>query len=223
MAIANDIQYLRETPERLREILLDYRARIRRIEFDASLSTAGKNERIAAERAAAMRQIDDEEAEARDAKARIQAAVDRTFAQDDRDATAALLREFREWRAWQRVRPVLEQTEPSMLLTRLRQLLQRASEQGDVTTFWACDQELPSFLEVAGQAAMTDQALAILRDAWLPHMSQQQREALAAAKELAENWPSIVMAFRMARQEAGGDSAAIRALPGWRGEAIAVA
>lgn len=222
MAAVDDLTFLRTFASTVSERLMRYRAAVRQVEADYTLSQAGRRERVDALTRTLLADIDGLEQQAKDARQRVAAEVERRFQRDDSDPVRSLLREIREWRCWQRVRPLLDRTDDPMLLTRIEAIARQASAGGDVDVLWSLDAELPIYLEVRGQAGLVAPALAALRRALLPHLAERQREALGWADELAQGWPNVMATLQQARLEASGRSRTA-GLPGWRGESVAVA
>ena len=213
-----DLDLLRGTPLRIGTVLEQLRQQVLQAEVNGQgrLTPAGLQEQTDAMRSHALQQLDRLQEQAQAAKARVEVALAEAERRRDGDPTAELLREFRQWRAWERIRPLLDKTERTMLLPRIQDLAQRAAQDGDDVTLAALEAELPAYLEVQGLASSVPQVLAAITQARLPHLPPAARKAISVRQELAAGWPRLMAAFQMARVEASGQGGPTAALPGWR-------
>lgn len=174
--------------DKARQLAEDMSARQKAILANSQWSEEYKRERLTAERDQARQQVEAWAAQVEGARQTLRTAAEE-LSQPSGDATAQLLAETRQQRAWERVRPLLDKGRPWF------QVLTAAEESRDAATLLGLSAELPSYLDVAGGKALdlpgVRQALDLaigrgLGDDKGPGTAAQLRVFEAAAGHLAE-------------------------------------
>lgn len=98
------------------------------------------------------------------------------------DTNEALLREMREQRAWARVRPLLDQVEPSALNDAVAGHALQALANGDDDTLFALRAELPAYAQAKGASELLPVILTAIDDT----MGKARPEILTALTERRE-------------------------------------
>jgi hypothetical protein len=198
------LDVLRNAPARAMDIAQAHRQRRIQTEADAQgkLTPAGLEERVNALRKEAMAQVDALQAECEQARAGLEAMLDRASQE----------------RAWRRLEPLLDRhTGSGELYTYVLTVHQRAIERGDWDTVAALDGELPSYLELRGWASLAERLADAMRQARLQHLPEAERAVEALRLELAVGWPRLLATLATVRQTIAGDGKTVpNALPGWR-------
>lgn len=129
------------------------------------------------------------------------------------DSNEALLREMREQRAWARLKPLLDQTEPAALHTAVGGYVIRALAEGDDDTIFALRAELPAYTEAKGVGDIAAAIVTVLDDA-VAQSRPGVSDALRERRELEGGMKRLLTGFTYA-EHAVINRELSAMIPGW--------
>lgn len=224
---AHDWGLIQDTPERLQEVLTDYRKKVSRTRGKRGYSDEQKVEHVKQLRQDTARRLFKVRQEAEDARTRLLQHYGSVMGRPAGDTNEQLLVQTKRARDWDRVKGLLDAqpTDPEAgdLVSVVREEARAAAARGDLQTILALREEVPTYFRIHRNRDLVPEVTGVITDALTMTFNDEQNAARLASDDLEDKWNRVSTSMTHAEEAAKHAVTDDYFIPGWEdGELLTI-